>query len=108
MQLYLFLTNVARLKVQAQALADSNLSTIGESNFANNQLEEITIPSKVTTIGAKAFRNNNLTKVIMLSSVPPTVDDKCFQAAKTGNGQLSITGYSCADTKIVIPNSLDG
>ena len=46
----------------------ADVSDIGESAFANNDLTSVEIPERVTSIGAQAFANNNLTSVEILCS----------------------------------------
>jgi hypothetical protein len=55
----------------------TNLTTIGERAFENNQLTSVTIPNSVTTIGTEAFAINKLTSVTIPNSVT-TIGDYAF------------------------------
>ncbi len=54
------------------------VTTIGESAFANNDLTSVTIPDGVTTINKDAFNNNNLTSVTIPNSVT-TIGEGAFR-----------------------------
>ena len=55
----------------------TDVSTIGEKAFHNNNLTSITIPDGVTTIGNWAFANNELESVTIPDSVK-TIGKKAF------------------------------
>ena len=55
----------------------TDVSTIGEKAFANNELESITIPDSVTTIGKKAFFYTHLKQVTIPNSVE-TIGEEAF------------------------------
>lgn len=69
----------------------SNLTSIGESAFANCvSLPKITLPAKLQTIGEEAFAGcDALTSITSKATTPPTASDNTFSQA-TYNGQLVI------------------
>ncbi|MCL2791834.1 MAG: leucine-rich repeat domain-containing protein [Spirochaetaceae bacterium] len=69
----------------------NNITTIGDSAFAWNQLTSVIIGNSVTTIEERAFENNQLTSVVIGNSVTT------IELAAFANNQL---------TSVVIPNSV--
>ena len=91
----------------------SNVTTIGESAFANSALTTLALPNSVTTIGKNAFRGNQLTTLTFPNSLT-TIGDYAFDSNQlttltfsnnlTNIGTFAFRGNQL--TTLTFPNSL--
>ena len=81
----------------------SNVTTIGQHAFEDNQLTSVVIPSSVTSIGYQAFYKNRLTSVVIPSGVT-TIESQAFLnnqlTSVTINGKSSSSDFTSYGTYI--------
>ena len=84
----------------------SNVTTIGEDAFYDNQLTSVAIPDSVTTIGMSAFRDNQLTSIAIGNGIQ-YIDASAFAKDDYSNPDLQTITISktCSDIKNIQASS---
>lgn len=97
-----------------------NVKRIGPRAFADSAVREITLPAGVEEIAEDAFDGSALVRVhaaadtygydwaLRAGYIRPASEPSDFTCQEQEDGTLAITGYTGADTSVVVPQRIDG